>query len=75
MTEAGDSSREAGRSQTMKSAGCELDTQHYRILKDYLLRNGFIHHVTLSVEESEPFVMGDISYGQTFEEALATLDP
>jgi len=38
-------------------------------------RNGFIHYVTLSVDESEPFVMGDIFYGQTFEEALATLDP
>jgi hypothetical protein len=64
MTEAGDSSLKR-----------DLDAQRYRILKDYLLRNGFIHHVTLSVEESEPFVVADIFYGQTFEEALATLDP
>jgi hypothetical protein len=59
----------------MKSVEHELNAQRYRVLKDYLLRNGFIHHVTLSLEESEPFVMGDIFYGQTFEEALATLDP
>jgi hypothetical protein len=59
----------------MKSVEHELNAQRYRVLKDYLLRNGFIHHVPLSLEESEPFVMGDIFYGQTFEEALATLHP
>jgi hypothetical protein len=75
MTDAGDSSREEGLSPQMKSAGHELDAHRYRILKGYLLRHGFIHHVPLSAEESEPFVRGDIFYGQTFEEALATLDP
>jgi hypothetical protein len=59
----------------MKAVEHELNAQRSRVLKDYLLRNGFIHHVTLSLEESDPFVMGDIFYGETFEEALATLDP
>ena len=51
------------------------DAQRYRILRDYLLRNGFIHHVALSREESEPFIMGDTLYGQTVDEAVDTLDP
>jgi hypothetical protein len=51
------------------------DAQRYRILNDYLLRNGFIHYVALSPEESEPFVMGDTFYGQTLEDAVDTLDP
>src|SRR3954453_11303086 len=59
----------------MKSVEHDFNAQRYRVLRDYLLRNGFIHHVTLSLEESEPFVIGDIFYGQTFEEALATLHP
>jgi hypothetical protein len=53
----------------------ESDAQRYRILKDYLLRNGFIHHVALSLEESEPFVLGDTFYAQTFEDAVDTLNP
>ena len=59
----------------MKSVEHELNAQRYRVLKDYLLRNGFIHYVALSPEESEPFVMGDTFYAQTFEDALHTLDP
>jgi hypothetical protein len=51
------------------------DAQRYRILRDYLLRNGFIRHAALSREESEPFVMGDTFYGQTFEDAVDTLYP
>jgi Plasmid encoded RepA protein len=52
----------------MKSAGHELDAQRHRILKDYLLRNGFIHYVALSREESEPFVIDKAFYGQTFDD-------
>jgi hypothetical protein len=59
----------------MNSVEQSRDAQRYRILKDYLLRNGFIHHVTLSREESEPFVMGDTFYAQMFEDAVDTLDP
>ena len=73
MTEGGHSSRDGGFSR-MKSAGHELDAQRYRILKDYLLRNGFIHYVALSRKDSEPFVMEKAFYGQTFEDALAILD-
>jgi hypothetical protein len=59
----------------MNSVEQNRDTQRHGILKDYLLRNGFIHYVALSREESEPFVMADTFYGQTFEHAVDTLDP
>jgi hypothetical protein len=59
----------------MNSVEQNQDTRRYRVLRDYLLRNGFIHHVALSREESEPFIMSDTFYGQTFEDALDTLDP
>jgi hypothetical protein len=59
----------------MNSVEQNRDAQRYRILKDYLLRNGFIHYVALAPEESEPFVVGDTFYAQTFEDALHTLDP
>jgi len=31
----------------MKSVKDALDAHRYRVLKGYLLRNGFIHYVTL----------------------------
>ena len=53
----------------------DRDAQRYQLLRDYLLRNGIIRHVVLSTEDSEPFAMGAIFYGQTFEQAVDTLDP
>jgi hypothetical protein len=61
--------------ETMNSVEQNRNRQRYGILKDYLLRNGFIHYVALAREESEPFVMHDTFYGQTFEDAVDTLDP
>ena len=52
----------------------DRDAQRYQLLRDYLLRNGIIRYVALSVEDSEPFVMGATFYGQTFEQAVDTLD-
>ena len=53
----------------------DRDAQRYQLLRDYLLRNGIIRHVALSTEDSEPFAMGEAFYGQTFEQALDTLEP
>ena len=53
----------------------DRDAQRYRILSDYLLRNGIIRHLALSSGDSEPFVIGPTFYGQTFEQAVDTLDP
>ena len=53
----------------------DRDAQRYQLLRDYLLRNRIIRHVALSTEDSEPFVMGATFYGQTFEQAVDTLDP
>jgi len=53
----------------------DRDAQRYQLLRDYLLRNGIIRHVALSTEDTEPFAMGATFYGQTFEQAVDTLDP
>ena len=53
----------------------DRDAQRYQLLRDYLLRNGIIRHVALSSEDTEPFAMGATFYGQTFEQAVDTLDP
>ena len=53
----------------------DRDAQRYQLLRDYLLRNGFIHQVALSIEDSEPFVMAATFYGPTFEQAVDTLEP
>jgi len=53
----------------------ERDAQRYQLLRDYLLRNGIIRHVALSTEDGEPFALGEAFYGQTFEQALDTLEP
>ena len=53
----------------------DRDAQRYQLLRDYLLQNGIIRHVALSTEDSEPFAMGATFYGQTFEQAVDTLDP
>jgi hypothetical protein len=42
----------------------------YRELRTWLLRNGLVQHIKLSVFEGEPFVMGTDFYGVTFEAAL-----
>jgi hypothetical protein len=52
----------------------ERDAQRYELLRDYLLRNGIVRHVAISTEDSEPFAMGATFYGQTFEQAVDTLD-
>jgi hypothetical protein len=53
----------------------QRDAQRYELLRDYLLRNGIIRHVAVPTEDSEPFVIGAAFYGQTFEQAVDTLDP
>ena len=53
----------------------DRDAQRYRFLRDYLLRNAIIRHLALSTEDSEPFVMRATFYGQTFEQAVDTLEP
>ena len=53
----------------------DRDAQRYQLLRDYLLRNGIIRHVALSTEDGEPFALGEAFYGQTFEQALDTLEP
>lgn len=53
----------------------DRDAQRYQLLRDYLLRNGFIRHLALSTEDSEPFVIGATFYGPTFEQAVDTLQP
>ena len=53
----------------------ERDAQRYQLLRDYLLRNGIIRHVAVTTKDSEPFAMGATFYGQTFEQAVDTLDP
>ena len=53
----------------------DRDAQRYQLLRDYLLRNRIIRQVALSTEDSEPFVMGATFYGQTFEQAVDTLEP
>lgn len=40
----------------------EQDARRYRLLRDYLLLNGFIRHVELPDVESEPFVTGVTKY-------------
>ncbi|MFL6417655.1 MAG: hypothetical protein ACJ74Y_18535 [Bryobacteraceae bacterium] len=60
----------------------DRDAQRYQLLRDYLLRNRIIRQVALSTGDSEPFVMGATFfvmgatfYGQTFEQAVDTLEP
>ena len=53
----------------------DRDAQRYQLLRDYLLRNRIIRQVALSTEDSEPFVMGATFYGQTFAQAVDTLEP
>ena len=53
----------------------DRDAQRYQLLRDYLLRNGIIRRVAVPTEDSEPFVIGAAFYGQTFEQAVDTLDP
>ena len=53
----------------------DRDARRYQLLRNYLLRSGTIYHVALSTEDSEPFVMRAAFYGQTFEQAVDTLDP
>jgi hypothetical protein len=52
----------------------DRDAQRYRMLRDYLQRNGIIYHVALSTKDNEPFAMGATFYGQTFERSVDTLD-
>ena len=52
----------------------QRDAQRYRLLRDYLLLNGLLRHVKLSDSESEPFVVGTDFYGQTFGDAVDTLN-
>jgi hypothetical protein len=48
------------------------DAQRYRLLRDYLLGNGFVVHE--KVEEGNPaFVMDTDFYGLTFDDAVDSL--
>jgi len=48
------------------------DAERYRLLKRYLLRNGFVIHQRIP-EDQEPFVMDAAFYGPTFDDAVDSL--
>jgi hypothetical protein len=52
----------------------QRDAKRYRLLRDYLLLNGFVRHVALSADDSGPFVMATNFYGETFGDAVDTLE-
>ncbi len=49
------------------------DAKRYRLLRDYLLRNGFIIHQVID-EDNKPFVMDADFYGVKFEDAVDWLE-
>jgi hypothetical protein len=48
------------------------DAERYRLLRDYLLLNGFVNYQPIEAEAA-PFVMDVDFYGHTFEEAVDAL--
>ncbi len=48
------------------------DAERYRLLKEYVLRNGFLIHQRIP-DHQEPFVLDEAFHGYTFEEAEDTL--
>ncbi len=52
----------------------ERDAKRYRLVRDYLLLNGFIRHVKLSTDEGEPFIVGTTFYGPTIGGAVDSLE-
>ncbi len=48
------------------------DAKRYRLLRDYLLSNGFVIHERIGPDD-EPFVQDADFYGETFEDAVDTL--
>lgn len=48
------------------------DAKRYRLLRDYLLGNGFVIHERIGPDD-EPFVQDADFYGETFEDAVDTL--
>jgi hypothetical protein len=53
----------------------EDSARRYELLKDWLLKNGYIEHIAVTTQESEPFVLGTDFYGTTFEDAVDSLPP
>lgn len=51
----------------------ELSASRYNALKHWALEQGYIRFVPLSLRDSEPFVMGELFYGETFEDAVDSL--
>jgi hypothetical protein len=49
------------------------DAKRYRLLRDYLLSNGFVGFQETE-EDDEPFVMDGDFYGPTFEDAVDALE-
>lgn len=50
-----------------------LDAKRYRLLRDYLLSNGFVVHEIIGPDE-EPFVQNADFYGETFDDAVDALE-
>jgi hypothetical protein len=48
------------------------DAEQYRILRNYLLTNGFVNYQPIE-RVDDPFVMDADFYGYTFEDALDSL--
>lgn len=49
------------------------DAKRYRLLRDYLLANGFVVHEQTTTGEA-PFVKNSEFYGSTFEAAVDSLE-
>lgn len=49
------------------------DAKRYRLLRDYLLSNGFVTHEKIGPDD-DPFVQDADFYGETFEDAVDTLE-
>lgn len=50
------------------------DAERYHALKRWLLEHAIIKHLALPVGDTEPFVIGDRFYGETFEAAVDTIE-
>jgi hypothetical protein len=48
------------------------DAKRYRLLRDYLIKNGFVIHERIN-EDATPFVLDVDFYGHTFEDAVDML--
>ncbi len=57
----------------MNSKETVKEAKRYRLLRNYLLRNGYIIHQIID-QDDEPFVTDTDFYGQTLEDAVDALE-